>query len=499
MPPQLALFLTLVFSGFMLRHDARRNPQASYALWLPVIWMFLIGSRFLSQWLTMMGLPIGGAASIEDGSTFDALVFLALIAAGMMVLSRRNTSATVFASRNVWLTLFLVYCFASIWWSDFPLVAFKRWVKILGHPVMALIILTEPNREDALRRVFTRTAALLMPLSILFIKYYPEYGRYFDSWTGIPSNRGVALSKNELGSLCLVFGLFFFWSLLTVRRFALKQRRREEIGISLFFLWMTWYLLTSADSATSLACLTLGVSVIFLLGMPFVSTRYFGSYILIAVTLVGLAQFSLGIYQETLSFLGRDPTLTSRTEIWADLLKIPINPLLGAGFESFWLGERLQKIWAIWDFGPNQAHNGYLETYLNLGWIGVVLLVGLLLATFRKGQADLLEHFEFGRFRLGLLFTLLAYNYTESAFKGLHLIWTMFFLISIDYATQVARVRARVPAQTGIEPGTANVRARQAPAREAAAPALGMPSPNRGWHGPARFLARPAAKVPESR
>src|SRR5262245_8406235 len=244
MPPQLALFLTLVFSGFMLRHDARRNPQASYALWLPVIWLFLVGSRFLSQWLTMMGLPIGGAASIEDGSTFDALVFLALIGAGMLVLSRRNISATVFASGNVWLTLFLVYCFVSIVWSDFPLVALKRWIKILGHPVMALIILTEPNREEALRRVFTRTAALLMPFSILFIKYYPQYGRYFDSWTGIPSNRGVALSKNELGSLCLVFGLFFFWSLLTVRRrFALKERRREEVAISLFFLWMTWYLL----------------------------------------------------------------------------------------------------------------------------------------------------------------------------------------------------------------------------------------------------------------
>src|SRR5262245_37023706 len=153
MPPPLALFLTLAFSGFMLRRDARQNTENGYALWLPVIWVFLIGSRFLSQWLLLFGISVGGATSLEDGSLFDAAVFLALIIAGILVLFSRKVSAGAFASRNVWLTIFLVYCFISIVWSDFPLVAFKRWIKILGHPVMALIVVTEPNREEALRRV----------------------------------------------------------------------------------------------------------------------------------------------------------------------------------------------------------------------------------------------------------------------------------------------------------------------------------------------------------
>src|SRR5262245_15834050 len=428
MPPPLALFLTIIFSGVLLWRDTRKPPATSVALWLPVFWIFVLGSRFVSEWLGILGLPFGGGTSLQDGSPLDAAVFLVLIAVGAAVLVRRQFSPVAFAGANICLTVFLVYCCLSIVWSDFPLVAFKRWIKTLGQPIMVLIILTDPNREEAFRRVFKRSAYLLLPLSILFIKYYPEYGRYFDAWSGAASNRGVALSKNELGSLCLMFGLFFFWSLLTVRRLQDRLQRREEIVISLGCLWMTWWLLSVADSATSLACMMIGVVTISLLGMPLVSKRYFGTFVIIGAMVAFVAESAFGIYELVLSALGRDPTLTTRTDMWKDLVAVPINPLIGAGFESFWLGARLARIWSIWDFGPNQAHNGYLDTYLNLGFLGVSLLVALLVATFRKSQAEVLSNFDFGRWKLGVLFALLAYNYTESAFRGLHLMWTMFFI-----------------------------------------------------------------------
>src|SRR2546428_3149771 len=44
--------------------------------------------------------------------------------------------------------------------------------------------------------------------------------------------------------------------------------------------------------------------------------------------------------------MGRGPTLTGRTQIWHLVLSMTTNPLLGTGFESFWLGPRLQKIWS---------------------------------------------------------------------------------------------------------------------------------------------------------
>ena len=42
----------------------------------------------------------------------------------------------------------MAYGLLSVLWSDFPLIAGKRWIKTLGHPVMALIILTEPERHS---------------------------------------------------------------------------------------------------------------------------------------------------------------------------------------------------------------------------------------------------------------------------------------------------------------------------------------------------------------
>ena len=49
---------------------------------------------------------------------------------------------------------------------------------------------------------------------------------------------------------------------------------------------------------------------------------------------------------------------------------------------AFWLGPRLLRIWP--EFGQiNEAHNGYLEIYLNLGVIGVFLLAGFLITSYR--------------------------------------------------------------------------------------------------------------------
>ena len=146
-----------------------------------------------------------------------------------------------------------------------------------------------------------------------------------------------------------------------------------------------------------------------------------------------VAEMTFGIYATTIQMLGKDPTLTDRTLLWNDLLKVQINPLLGTGFESFWLGERLQILWAARWWHPTEAHNGYLETYINLGLIGLLLLIVLLIAAFWKGRRELLRNFEFGRFRLGFLAVVIAYNWTEATFKALSPVWFVFYLIALDY------------------------------------------------------------------
>ena len=125
--------------------------------------------------------------SIEDGSPIDRIIFFLLIAASVYILRKRQLSWSLLFQNNVALTLFLGYCAVSILWSDFPLIAFKRWIKVLGHPLMVLLLLTEREPVKAVETVIKRCAYVLVPLSILFIKYYPDIGRGYDRWTYQPS------------------------------------------------------------------------------------------------------------------------------------------------------------------------------------------------------------------------------------------------------------------------------------------------------------------------
>lgn len=444
MPRSLATLFTFAFIFILFRWDLRKQDEVSGALWLPVLWLVITGSRFVSQWID---LGSGGAGMDEEGALIDVLYFLMLIIAGMFVLARRRVVVGEVMRNNPWLTAFFIYGFLSILWSDFPFIAFKRWFKTLGHPVMALIILTDPDPVNALRTVMKRCAYLMMPLSVLFIKYYPEYGRGFSFYTGEAYNMGITTQKNSLGFLCMIFSIFFFWNFLTTQHIKDRLVRRKEYLFSVGFLYMIGWLLYMADSSTSLSTLVIGVVTMTVLGLRIVSKRFLGTYIIVAVLVAIGAEFSFDVYAKVLDLLGEDPTLTDRTEIWAACIALVDNPIFGMGFESFWLDPRVPVIWEKWR-GINQAHSGYIETYLNLGAMGVFLLFGVLFSTFRKISDDLLRDFDFARLRLGYLFAIIFFNYTEATFKALHPLWTVFYIIAIVYPRPAQSQEEKIPIRT---------------------------------------------------
>ena len=430
MPPIIAALLAIAGMVVLLRRDQARNGDASPALWLPVLWLFVTGSRFVSQWIDLGSTQ---DVSYYDGSPVDAAYFLVLICAGFVVLMRRSVSLGDLIRRNLWLALAVGYGLVSVAWSEEPTIAIKRWIKALGHPVMALVLLTDPDPAAALRTVLKRCAYLLLPLSALFIKYFPQFGRGFDGWTGEVSNTGVGLTKNDLGYVCMTLGLFLFWHLLTARREADGRRNREETWISLALLALALWLLSLSSSTTSLLMLLIGCTTVAGLGSPFISKRYFGTLLIFAVVVGTTLEYSFDVSTLALELLGKSPTLTDRTLVWADVLALQDRPILGFGFESYWLGMRLELLWEKWWWKPNQAHNGYIETYLNLGAVGVTLLGLVIISTYRKIVASFDTDFDFARLRMGLLLAILAFNVTEAAFKGVHFMWTLFFIIAIDF------------------------------------------------------------------
>jgi exopolysaccharide production protein ExoQ len=439
MPPQLALLLTAGFIAALFVRDSRLGYRTTSALWIPLGWMLITGSRFVSEWLNPGAT--GSYRMLADGSPVDRAFFLGLIAAGAVVLWHRRLKVLDVALQHGWLLALLAYSLVAVLWSDFPFVALKRWIKILGHPIMALIIFTEPDPRAALHRVMMRASFILVPLSVTLIKYFPNIGRSFEWWTGAAMNTGVTTNKNALGYVCLVLGLYLAWHLKDYLSQSRAVRERRDVAAAALLLGLVWYLLVLADSKTSLMCLLVGIAAMFAASV--LPAKRLGTYFVVGAGTYMLLDSTVGIYATVVQLLGRNMTLTDRTDLWNAVLAVPINPLVGAGFESFWLGERLLYMRSLFAFGPNQAHNGYIETYLNLGWIGVVLLIGLIVATFMNAKRFADIDRQFSHFRIALLGAIVLYNYTEATFKAVHFVWFAFYLIATDYTVVQAALPQR--------------------------------------------------------
>jgi O-antigen ligase len=326
--------------------------------------------------------------------------------------------------------LFLAFCLISVLWSDFPFVALKRWIKGIGSMVMVLVILTDPQPLEATKRFFARAAFILLPLSALLILLEPGLGTEYDPVTGVTYFIGVTTQKNALGLTSMVCGLGSLWLFLC----AYEERRGRErvrhlIAFGSILLTALW-LLRKCDSMTSFSCLVIAGTVMIVTTNRWVSKSSKNVHILVGCA-VAIAVFAAFIDESggLLHLLGRNATLTGRTDIWKAVLFLNPNPFFGTGYESFWLGNRLQRVWEIIGYrGVAEAHNGYLETYINLGWTGLVLLLMLLASGYRHAVMALRNDPYAGRMSIAFFTASIIFNLSEAGFKMMSPLWIAFIL-----------------------------------------------------------------------
>ena len=383
--------------------------------------MFIAGSRFVSRWFDLQ--RSGNAIDIyAEGSALDRAVFASLIVWGVIVLSRRNIDWGRVLSTNALIAGYFLYCLLSITWTDEPGILAKRWIKDLGNPIVALVLLTERRPYDAIVVTLRRLAFAWLPLSVLFIKYYPELGRAYTGEGGA-MYAGIADQKNKLGVSCLLVGICTAWRLL-LKRDAVD---REDIAVGAMLVW----LLYMSNSKTALVCLVIALAILVYAARVATAKR------LIAVTTAALTVYAVGsavfdVDGYILRLLSRDPTLTNRTQIWNTLLGLGTNPLIGTGFMSFWTGNRMTTAWAALGAPLNQAHSGYVEQYLNLGYIGVAFIAAIALNTVIRVWRQLDADYSAAVLKLCLVVVALLYNYTEAAFYGPNNMWVLFLAAAID-------------------------------------------------------------------
>jgi exopolysaccharide production protein ExoQ len=457
-----------IFCAFVIwqlfRLNREKEVRTSKALWIPTFWLFLASSRNLSEWFHYSS----GAAADRylEGNPLDRAVLTAIMALGVIVLLGRTRRTGMLLRSNLPILVYFLYCAISVLWSDFPDVAFKRWFRATGDVVMVLIVLTDPDWLAALRRLFARVGFVVVPLSILFIRYYPEYGRAY-THAGSPTPTGVGTDKNALGLICMIFGLASIFRFLQIYRGEESTRKTGPLYAQGAVIAMAFYLLLEADSATALSCFILA-------GCPMVLTYLFRSarkpafMHIMVLTLLGVSFSALflnlgsGLVQD----LGRNSTLTGRTYIWHAALSLVQNPVFGTGFESFWLGPRIKQAAELITFSVNQVHNGYIEVYLNLGWAGIALLTVLLVTAYRRITTAVRWGAPAASLRLAFFIVAIAYNFTEAGFKIMHPVWITLLLATMivpeaplpEYSPPLDLKRADDLAERKPEPARSYVR-----------------------------------------
>src|SRR5262249_1288282 len=94
-------------------------------------------------------------------------------------------------------------------------------------------------------------------------------------------------------------------------------------------------------------------------------------------------------------------------------------------FMSFWTGDRMMEVWRYMGPGVNQAHSGYIEQYLNLGYVGVAFIALLSARALWRIRTQSLTAPEVAALRLSFILAALLYNYSEASFYGINNMWVL--------------------------------------------------------------------------
>jgi exopolysaccharide production protein ExoQ len=315
-----------------------------------------------------------GTSNVVNQIAFTTLFITAVIA----MLPKLKTIAGIILREKIF-TIFILFALVSILWSDYTFVSFKRWFQFFTAFCVILAAVAHVEYSEVLLRRVRFLFYVYLIVSIVSIFTIPGAKDFYGIW------RGIAPSKNHLGQAALLGGLVIFYTMYTARGI-------KRITATLMFL-LSIVLLVGSQSITSLSTFLF----IVFLGAIFYMDKYFkdlsiGKFISFVLIFLGSAFFLSVIFlaPEILATLagsaGRDLTFTGRTDLWEDILReTQKHWLLGAGFQGFWIVENpaILALYDVYVWLPNQAHNGYIDIVNEVGVVGLIMFLLIIVNYFR--------------------------------------------------------------------------------------------------------------------
>lgn len=326
----------------------------------------------------------------------------------------------------VWLMLgaLVLHAFASKWWSIDPEVTQRRVIALAISSAFA-IYLGVAFRGAHLPRLLMLCGLGMAAGSFVMVLANPTIGIHQAENAGLW--RGLWYEKNQMG-LVMSAG-----AVAAAACLASGDPRRLLPSITFV---ATTLLVLATQSKTSLLCLIIGCGAI---GGLWAMHRGGAAFSVVAlwfgVVLTAIAGYVFITDPATvLIALGKDPSLTGRTDIWAALMRdVAERPWTGFGYSAYWGVDsipaefiRLETQWPV----PS-AHNGWIDLLIQLGWPGAILTGGVVLLAavttlFRIPGAGARE----GYWGVGYLLVFLLLSLSESVLLShANLPWTMLLAI----------------------------------------------------------------------
>lgn len=306
-------------------------------------------------------------------------LYLPAYAAAIVLLAAAPGEALRALARQPFLVLLMVIAGLSVLWSIAPDQTVRRIVALYAT-TLGGVVLAIRFRWNALAEVLAVAFAVLAVASLVAAVAAPSIGQMQALFPG--AWRGLWPEKNNLGgAMVMAAGVFAAAATLN------PQRRRLWAGMTVLAVG----LILLSTSKTALVSLLLGAGAF---GFVWVARRGPASgvaatwaAILAALLLGGFLLLAADVFLE---LLGRDATLTGRTEIWDALMgQIALQPWTGYGYAAVWDDTSawgpLAWIAKRTGFTASHAHNAWLEQWLGLGIGGLVAWAAFWLQTTAAG------------------------------------------------------------------------------------------------------------------
>ena len=387
-----------------------------------------------------------------SGSSRGADLFLACW--GLLILPRAPLCLKlVFRSPGLW--LIPAFALLSVLWSQDRSETLRAGIEL--SLTIGIAFLTAGFLRP-------REFVVTMMLGLLFAAVLSLlFGRYgVDGLSGQTVFMGIFASKN---TMAMVMSLFLLFSLAV-----LVDRHQPALFrlIAVIAFPLSIPLLLRAHSVG--AFITTGASLLaFLLIVVFVRLSSRERMLVLTVggalavpIAIGTAYLALSgtlgdaVYWFITHVLGKDPTMTGRTVLWQIALnQIAQHPLLGSGYDAFWIQGNLlpEGIWREFQIDSRSGfnfQNTLLEVAVELGWIGAGLLAMMLFAaTVRVARLALADQNMAHAALLASLFCLLTRMIAEVDTPYPFALGTFLLFAAAAYgADHVAAVRAPQPQGT---------------------------------------------------